>query len=241
MYCTVGEVLEMIKDDMKNVIIGDEYIEDEQEREAKIATLCESAISDACAEIDGYLAKRYRVPFTKTPQVINKFAKDISVYNLVSRTGIDESDREKTFLNRLSHLETRGVLNSIAEGLRTSTVERFTEEKTPEGTSWKPSIRAQEEGGKTLTKTTQLKTSIRSEVSDSGLAVGTNDIRAATHQFGDERTIRAKNKKYLTFKIGGQWKRVASVKVSIPPRPFLGISEEDEQDIKDTLEEIFEE
>ena len=37
MYCTVGEVLEMIKDDMKNVIIGDEYIEDEQEREAKIA------------------------------------------------------------------------------------------------------------------------------------------------------------------------------------------------------------
>ena len=144
-------------------------------------------------------------------------------------------------LNRLSHLETRGVLNSIAEGLRTSTVERFTEEKTPEGTSWKPSIRAQEEGGKTLTKTTQLKTSIRSEVSDSGLAVGTNDVRAATHQFGDERTIRAKNKKYLTFKIGGQWKRVASVKVSIPPRPFLGISEEDEQDIKDTLEEIFEE
>lgn len=94
-------------------------------------------------------------------------------------------------LNRLSHLETRGVLNSIAEGLRTSTVERFTEEKTPEGTSWKPSIRVQEEGGKTLTKTTQLKTSIRSEVSDSGLAVGTNDIRAATHQFGDERTIRA--------------------------------------------------
>ena len=100
MYCTVEEVLEMIKDDMMNVIIGDEYIEDEQEREAKIATLCESAISDACAEIDGYLAKRYRVPFTKTPQVINKFAKDISVYNLVSRTGIDESDREKTFLNR---------------------------------------------------------------------------------------------------------------------------------------------
>lgn len=93
-------LLKKLKDDMKNVIIGDEYIEDEQEREAKIATLCESAISDACAEIDGYLAKRYRVPFTKTPQVINKFAKDISVYNLVSRTGIDESDREKTFLNR---------------------------------------------------------------------------------------------------------------------------------------------
>ena len=65
MYCTVEEVLEMIKDDMMNVIIGDEYIEDKQEREAKIAKLCEDAISDACAEIDGYLAKRYSVPFKK--------------------------------------------------------------------------------------------------------------------------------------------------------------------------------
>ena len=90
----------MIKDDMMNVIIGDEYIEDKQEREAKITKLCEDAISDACAEIDGYLAKRYKVPFTRTPQVISKFAKDIAVYNLVSRTGIDESEREKTFLNR---------------------------------------------------------------------------------------------------------------------------------------------
>lgn len=144
-------------------------------------------------------------------------------------------------LNRLYHLEPRGVLNSIAEGLRTSTVERFTEEKSPEGKSWKSSIRANESGGKTLTKTTQLKTSIRSEVSDGGLAVGTNDIRAATLQFGDERTIRAKNGKYLTFRIGGQWRSVTSVRVSIPPRPFLGISSEDERDIKDTLEGLFEE
>ena len=51
MYCTVGEVLEMIKDDMKNVIIGDEYIEDEQEREAKIATLCESAMDKLFDEL----------------------------------------------------------------------------------------------------------------------------------------------------------------------------------------------
>lgn len=100
MYCTVEEVLGMIKDDMKNVIIGNEYIEDEKEREEKIEALCKDAISDACAEIDGYLAKRYSVPFRKTPQVISKFAKDIAVYNLVSRTGIDENEREKTFLNR---------------------------------------------------------------------------------------------------------------------------------------------
>ena len=100
MYCSVDEVLGMIKDDMKNVIIGDEYIEDEQEREEKLARICEGAVADACAEIDGYLSRRYRVPFGRTPQVINKFAKDIAVYNLVSRMGINEDDREKTFLNR---------------------------------------------------------------------------------------------------------------------------------------------
>lgn len=100
MYCTVEEVLEMIKDDMKNVIIGDEYIEDEQERDEKMTVICESAVSDACAEIDGYLAKRYSVPLRNPPKVIHKFAKDIAVYNLVSRIGIDENEREKTFLTR---------------------------------------------------------------------------------------------------------------------------------------------
>jgi len=100
MYCTVLEVLGMIKDDMKNVIIGSEYIEDEQEQEQKINPLCEDAIADAAAEINGYLAKRYKVPFKRPVPVITKYAKDIAAYNLVSRHGIDESEREKTFLTR---------------------------------------------------------------------------------------------------------------------------------------------
>lgn len=100
MYCTAEEALAMIKEDMQSVIIGDEYIEDAAERRQKIEALAGQAVSDACAEIDGYLSKRYSVPFTKTPQVIRKFAKDIAAYNLVSRTGIDEDEREKTFLTR---------------------------------------------------------------------------------------------------------------------------------------------
>jgi phage gp36-like protein len=90
----------MIKDDALNTIIGDEYIEDVTERETKIIPIIDSAISDAGAEIDGYLAKRYPVPLSAVPQVINKFAKDIAVYNLYSRIGIDENDREKNYLNR---------------------------------------------------------------------------------------------------------------------------------------------
>ncbi len=41
---------------------------------------------------------------------------------------------------------------------------------------------------------------------------------AAIHEFGG--TIRAKQKSYLTFQIGGSWKRVS--KVIIPARPYLG-------------------
>ncbi|EPR07768.1 gp436 family protein [Ruminiclostridium papyrosolvens] len=99
-YCTVGEVRGMLKDDALNTIIGSEYIEDVAEREAKIVPIIEGAITDAEAEIDGYIAKRYSLPLFPVPQVINKFAKDITVYNLYSRIGIDESDREKNYLNR---------------------------------------------------------------------------------------------------------------------------------------------
>lgn len=99
-YCTAADVRPMIKDDALNAIISDEYIEDAAEREQKIAGLIEDAIKDASNEIDGYLAKRYPVPLTNIPGVISKFAKDIAVYNLFSRMGIDEGSREKNYLNR---------------------------------------------------------------------------------------------------------------------------------------------
>ena len=123
----------------------------------------------------------------------------------------------------------------------TSTIERFQAEKSPEEKKWKQSIRAREEGGKTLTKSTALRSSIRSEASADGLAIGTNDIRAATHQFGDTRIIKAKRKKALRFRINGRWVSKKEVKVTIPARPFLGVSEEDEEEIKKLLGKALEE
>ena len=114
-YCTAAEVLDMLKEDMLNVIIGDNYIENEDERIQAITPIVEQAIADADAEIDGYLAKRYKVPFEKTPQVINKFAKDIALYNMVSRKGVDENDREKTYLTRYN--AAIAFLTKVAEGI----------------------------------------------------------------------------------------------------------------------------
>lgn len=99
-YSTRTEVRDMVKDDALNAIIGDTFIEDPAEREELVSPIIDAAIADADAEIDGYLAKRYAVPLSPAPKVINKFSKDIAVYNLFSRIGIDESTDQKTYLNR---------------------------------------------------------------------------------------------------------------------------------------------
>lgn len=99
-YSTREEVREMLKDDALDMIIGDTFEEDKEEREANIGPIIDMAIGDADAEIDGYLAKRYRVPFFPVPRVLNKFSKDIAIYNLFSRAGIDEGESEKNYLNR---------------------------------------------------------------------------------------------------------------------------------------------
>ena len=113
-YCTQKDVRDMIKDDALNALIGDTFIEDPEEREAKIGPIIDEAIADADGEIDGYLAKRYPAPISPVPKVINKFAKDIAVYNLFSRVGIDESSEEKNYLNRYN--AAIKFLTFVAEG-----------------------------------------------------------------------------------------------------------------------------
>ena len=145
-----------------------------------------------------------------------------------------------------SELDKKGVTAAMAEAVRTSTLERFRTEKDPEGKKWKSSIRAATEGGKTLTDTARMKNSIKGKSDASGFAVGTNTIYASTHQLGEpgrKITIRAKTSKGLVFKIGGKWirKKEVTVRVKIPARRFLGLSEDDMQEIKGTLEDALRE
>jgi len=113
-YSTRDEVRVMLKDDALNTIIGDAFIEDPAERETKIGPIIDSAIADADGEIDGYLAKRYAVPVSPIPKIINKCSKDIAVYNLWARIGIDENTDQKTYLNRYN--SAIKFLTLVAEG-----------------------------------------------------------------------------------------------------------------------------
>lgn len=142
-------------------------------------------------------------------------------------------------IKSFTEIDRKKINATLGDVARESTLERFKQGKDPTGKRWQTSIRAAAEGGKTLIKTAQLRNSIRTKSDASGFAVGTNVKYGATHQFGEkDRTIRAKRAKALRFKIGDEWVSKKSVKISIPARPYLGLSEEDMQEIKATVEDF---
>ncbi|PYG86733.1 phage virion morphogenesis protein [Ruminiclostridium sufflavum DSM 19573] len=147
-------------------------------------------------------------------------------------------------LRQLKDIDKKGINATIAQAVRGSTVQRFKTEKSPDGKKWKKSIRAEQEGGVTLVQSAELKKSIRYRTDASGFVVGTNKIYAATHQLGAKNrriTIRAKTSKGLVFQMEGRWirKKQVTVRINIPARPFLGLSDEDMEEIKGTINDYF--
>lgn len=101
---------------------------------------------------------------------------------------------------------------------------------SPDGVTWPKSLRAKEFGGPTLHDSGRLMASITSEAARDHVTVGSNMIYAGVHQGG--ATITAKNGKGLSFTLAnGEQVLVGSV--TIPARPYLGISEDERAQIED--------
>jgi len=120
--------------------------------------------------------------------------------------------------------------------LESATIDRFDTETAPDGNRWEQSIRAREEGGKTLTDSAQLRSSITSEADASSTAVGTNKIYAGVHQ--DGATITAKSSPRLTFQLPGGLGFRSVESVEVPARPFLGLSRDDEIELHALAEDF---
>lgn len=101
---------------------------------------------------------------------------------------------------------------------------------SPDGVAWPQSLRAKEDGGPTLHDTGLLMESINSESAPDHVKVGSNLIYAGVHQSG--ATITAKNGKGLSFTLANG-EQVVVGSVTIPARPYLGISEEERAQIED--------
>lgn len=121
------------------------------------------------------------------------------------------------------------LMDSIGLTLEGSAIDRFEKEQAPDGTPWAPSIRAKEEGGKTLTDSSRLRSSITSNPSASSVEVGTNVIYGGAHQ--DGITITAKTERGLAFSLPGDLGFRRVMQVELPARPFLGLSSDDEAEL----------
>lgn len=126
-----------------------------------------------------------------------------------------ELDEFKDSLHRLRRFDWRGLHVALAHAMRNSTLQRFARAVGPDGTPWKSSKRVEaakraKKRRKTLVATGDLRRSIATQAWSDYAAVGTNLVYARIHQLGGEAGPKAR-------------------RVTIPARPFLGLSAEDDR------------
>lgn len=121
------------------------------------------------------------------------------------------------------------LMEGIGLYLESSTLDRFDQERAPDGSTWAQSLRAKEEGGKTLTDHQHLRGSITSNATNDRVEWGSNLIYARPHQEG--ATITAKGGGRLKFSLPGGLGFRSVLSVTLPARPFLGVNAEDERQI----------
>lgn len=124
--------------------------------------------------------------------------------------------------------DAQGLMTKIGQAMKGQTVRRFHAGVSPEGEAWAPvkNPRKDSKGqprkgaAKPLVDTGRLRNSISFSASAFDVHVGSNVVYARIHQ------------------LGGQAGR--GRKVTIPARPYLGLSEEDQEEIAALVQEHLE-
>ena len=119
----------------------------------------------------------------------------------------------------------------IGETLLNSTHARFSSQTAPDGTPWaalSPGYRARKKqnADKILTLHGRLRGTLGYQARADHVRIGTPSIYGATHQFGAKQGAFGRTRRGSPIPWG-----------DIPPRPFLGLSPVDEQDLLAALHE----
>lgn len=103
-YCTQADLLEAISED--------ELIDITDDADAGIVDTdaVTRAIADADAEINGYCAVQYEVPFATVPDLVRKLSVDIAIFNLYARRRGANEDRRARYDNAIK------LLQRVADG-----------------------------------------------------------------------------------------------------------------------------
>ncbi|RFC63612.1 phage virion morphogenesis protein [Fulvimarina endophytica] len=145
------------------------------------------------------------------------------------------ADVERAFARLISVMDdTTPVMAAIGTQLVSSTHRRFVSQHSPDGTPWKklnPDYARTKRNRRILTESGRLRDSINSKPGRDSVRVGTNTVYAAAHQFGV--TIKPKTKSHLVFRLASGV--VLAKSVTLPARPFLGISSQDEDEIAEVV------
>lgn len=124
----------------------------------------------------------------------------------------------------LADAPTEELADGIGRLVQESTRNRIRSSKTsPSGAPWK----ANRAGTSTLYRSGALERSIDYVASADSVVVGSGLVYARIHQAGGK--IAPKTAKALAFMAGGRL--VFARSVTLPPRPFLGLSAQDQTDI----------
>lgn len=144
------------------------------------------------------------------------------------RINIEFEDSEiRTAMNRLlaAGQDMTPLMRDIGEHLLNTTRERFSDETAPDGTPWAPLSettrqRKKRNADRILTERGFLRGGLAYRATSDQVEVGSPSIYAGTHQFGAERGSFGSTSRGSHIPWG-----------DIPPRPFLGLSNEDETEI----------
>ncbi|WP_439596467.1 phage virion morphogenesis protein [Falsiroseomonas sp.] len=128
--------------------------------------------------------------------------------------------------------------------LRDNAQDRFKLERAPDGTPWAPlnPLYAEIKEGPGILRgrdwnRSGLNNSLVHQAAGWDVAIGSNKIYAAVHQFG--AVIKPRRAGMLTLRTpsGAIWG--VAKEVTIPARPYLGLSDEDRRDVLDIVEDRF--
>jgi len=72
---------------------------------SRAALVCEKAIADADSEIDFHVRKRYALPLSSVPKVVENLSGTIAVWFLYTRRSVDDSAWEKRYARAMQTLE----------------------------------------------------------------------------------------------------------------------------------------
>lgn len=152
----------------------------------------------------------------------------MSISIVVNTHGMAEAVAQ---LNRIAGFRIENASRLIAPILESQTRRRIEKEKrSPRGERWKPN----REGTSILLKTGRhLRDSVAHRTAGADAIVEAHWKHARVHQLG--AVIRPRNARRLVFRVGRNRQPIFAQKVTIPARPFIGLSAENHQEIIDEL------